>query len=153
MTLAMTLAMTLTLTLTRAPIHFSVTMVVISWALQRGVIILPRSSTEGHIRENGAMLGGALDGVGGGGGGSGSGGGGGGAGGGGVRGGASGGTDGPILGVFLTEGELERIDALDGLVDEHAECTNWAERGECEANPGYMLTSCRAACGVTPEPL
>jgi hypothetical protein len=93
-----------------------VPLVVLSWALQRGVAVLPRSSSDAHIRANARLLGG------------------------------SGGRD-EELGVFLTREELSRIDDLDGQVDSHRECKSWAAEGECAANPGYMLTSCRAACG------
>ena len=30
--------------------------------------------------------------------------------------------------------------------DEHEDCQFWADNGECESNPGYMLTSCAEAC-------
>jgi len=31
--------------------------------------------------------------------------------------------------------------------DQHELCDEWALRGECEANPNYMLVSCATACG------
>jgi len=45
-----------------------------------------------------------------------------------------------------------------GCVDNHVDCTYWAGMGECEANPGYMLENCPAACGScepvpTPAPM
>ena len=30
--------------------------------------------------------------------------------------------------------------------DEHKDCRFWAEQGECEKNPKYMLVSCRISC-------
>ena len=33
--------------------------------------------------------------------------------------------------------------------NDNENCEFWAELGECEANPGYMLVSCSAACGCT----
>jgi len=41
--------------------------------------------------------------------------------------------------------------------NKHPQCEYWAERGECEANPGYMVGTkptgwCRAACFVCPHP-
>ena len=32
--------------------------------------------------------------------------------------------------------------------NEHPECQSWADRGECKANPQYMLTGCRKSCGT-----
>merc|ERR1712241_419795 len=37
-------------------------------------------------------------------------------------------------------------------VDNNVDCTYWANLGECEANPGYMLVNCPVACGVCPAP-
>jgi Glucosidase II beta subunit-like protein len=41
--------------------------------------------------------------------------------------------------------------------NKHPQCEYWAERGECKANPGYMVGTattgwCRAACFVCPHP-
>lgn len=38
----------------------------------------------------------------------------------------------------------------DGTVctDDHYQCSEWAGMGECDANPNYMLTSCRRSCVV-----
>jgi len=30
--------------------------------------------------------------------------------------------------------------------DNHVHCDAWAQRGECDKNPAYMLTKCRKAC-------
>lgn len=30
--------------------------------------------------------------------------------------------------------------------DEHPNCVEWAERGECDDNPNYMLVHCATAC-------
>ena len=35
--------------------------------------------------------------------------------------------------------------------DDHYQCLDWAGSGECDANPGYMLKSCRRACLVCYE--
>jgi len=35
---------------------------------------------------------------------------------------------------------------LAAAAEEHSSCRRWAHDGECEANPGYMLASCSAAC-------
>jgi diketogulonate reductase-like aldo/keto reductase len=103
-----------------------VTMVVLSWALQRGVMVLPRSSSNDHIRENTKLFlksseednnnsSNKLKRV-------------------------------KKLSVILTHRELELIDALDGSIDRHVECHQWASLGECERNPGYMHESCRSSC-------
>ena len=34
--------------------------------------------------------------------------------------------------------------------DEHGDCSSWADMGECEANPGFMLASCKSSCGECP---
>ena len=31
-----------------------------------------------------------------------------------------------------------------------AECDEWARRGECVSNPGFMLKECAAACAAPP---
>ncbi|XP_070574803.1 zinc metalloproteinase nas-4-like isoform X2 [Ptychodera flava] len=30
--------------------------------------------------------------------------------------------------------------------DDNNQCSNWAQSGECQANPGYMLVSCKKSC-------
>lgn len=35
---------------------------------------------------------------------------------------------------------------LPGCKDRHANCAVWAEEGECDTNPSFMLTTCQAAC-------
>jgi alcohol dehydrogenase (NADP+) len=95
-----------------------VPLVVLSWALQRGVLVLPRSSSPSHIHANARLL------------------------------------KPHVVPVFLSQAELEEVDALDGALDTHAECGAWAAAGECAANPGYMLHGCHASCGVgTAAPL
>ena len=32
--------------------------------------------------------------------------------------------------------------------DDHFQCLEWAQMGECDANPGYMLINCKRACVV-----
>ena len=102
--------------------------VVLSWALQRGILVLPRSASEEHIRANAALLSpssalnqpqldhsssssSSSNG-----------------------GGSSATNDhtpsetAPRVAAFLSSEELERIDALDGAVDTHVECAPWAVR-------------------------
>eukprot|EP00873_Tetraselmis_striata_P017154 jgi/Tetstr1/437418/TSEL_026100.t1 len=59
-------------------------------------------------------------------------------------------TEGTCLGHFM-------IDSLEGHVfviasrscaDDNGDCDAWAARGECRANPGFMLEHCRRACGA-----
>ena len=122
--------------------------VVLSWALQRGVLVLPRSSSSKHIDENavrflperrrkvkqqrdGSQYSGELSTT-------------------------------PYtldteankggIGVFLSEAELHAIDVLDGTEDSHSQCPHWAGLGECEKNPRYMLNSCRVSCDVEAAP-
>lgn len=47
---------------------------------------------------------------------------------------------------MLTAQEMEQLDGLDGIVDDHSLCSEWASTGECQANPSYMLSSCKSAC-------
>jgi len=106
--------------------------VTLSWALQRGVLVLPRSAKPAHIASNARLLpaDAASDNAG--------------------SNAGSGATSAYAapLPVFLTTAQLEAVDALDGAVDTHAECAAWAASGECAANPGYMLHACHASCGV-----
>jgi hypothetical protein len=37
-----------------------------------------------------------------------------------------------------------------GCVDKHEKCLSWAEAGECQKNPGFMLADCLQACNVCP---
>ena len=37
---------------------------------------------------------------------------------------------------------------LAGAQNNHASCSDWAAAGECENNPGYMLTNCKDACDL-----
>mmetsp|Transcript_28708 Transcript_28708/g.43798 ORF Transcript_28708/g.43798 Transcript_28708/m.43798 type:complete len:105 (+) Transcript_28708:199-513(+) len=32
--------------------------------------------------------------------------------------------------------------------NDHSSCEYWANKGECEINPGYMLESCKKTCGT-----
>ena len=38
--------------------------------------------------------------------------------------------------------------AVVALADEHQDCGGWAARGECDANPGFMLASCKRSCAA-----
>lgn len=46
---------------------------------------------------------------------------------------------------FLFASAVGSITA-EALVDQHPSCESWAIRGECDANPGYMLHSCQKSC-------
>jgi hypothetical protein len=96
-----------------------ITKVVLSWALQRDVLVLPRSTSFEHMKENINFMEGLYGG---------------------------------LMPVLLSQDDLFQIDALDGGVDNHGECSNWAQHGECENNPSYMLNNCRASCGVGGAP-
>uniref|UniRef100_A0A061S0K5 procollagen-proline 4-dioxygenase n=1 Tax=Tetraselmis sp. GSL018 TaxID=582737 RepID=A0A061S0K5_9CHLO len=39
-----------------------------------------------------------------------------------------------------------------GCFDTEFMCPEWAEKGECDANPGYMKLECRKSCGVCTGP-
>ena len=43
---------------------------------------------------------------------------------------------------------LLNIAMLAGAQNNHASCSDWAAAGECEDNPGYMLTNCKDACDL-----
>ena len=50
---------------------------------------------------------------------------------------------------YLKEEENDEYIDYDGddlCKNEHDMCDNWAEAGECNANPGYMLKSCQRSC-------
>ena len=101
----------------------SPSLVVWTWALQRGVSVLPRSANDTHIGENARLLPPRKTGR------------------------RKGGVEAERTGRgYLTEKELKLIDRLDGRVDGHWNCPAWAGGGECRANPTYMATSCRFAC-------
>jgi hypothetical protein len=35
---------------------------------------------------------------------------------------------------------------LGNAQDTHDSCSYWADMGECESNPGYMLVGCKTSC-------
>ena len=37
---------------------------------------------------------------------------------------------------------------VSACVDEDSHCKQWSQMGECENNPGYMLTNCKDACDL-----
>ena len=39
-----------------------------------------------------------------------------------------------------------------GCMDENPDCPNWAAQGECQANPSFMLQSCKKSCGKCRQP-
>jgi len=39
------------------------------------------------------------------------------------------------------------MDETNSCKDDHENCAGWADAGECETNPNYMLNSCRKSCG------
>ena len=44
-------------------------------------------------------------------------------------------------------GSIADLRALVDCKDQHSACADWASKGECEANAGFMLSSCRLSCG------
>ncbi len=50
-----------------------------------------------------------------------------------------------FLRLFVTIG-LAHLRAVVAKEDLNPACKGWAERGECDANPGYMLTNCAKSC-------
>lgn len=54
-----------------------------------------------------------------------------------------------------TDTENDVVDYDDGDVDDcqddHHKCFDWSRVGECDANPVYMLTSCRRSCKHCPD--
>lgn len=40
---------------------------------------------------------------------------------------------------------------VEECADDHEKCEEWAETGECEANPLYMLSSCKMSCMICGE--
>ncbi|XP_072040126.1 uncharacterized protein [Amphiura filiformis] len=45
-------------------------------------------------------------------------------------------------------GDVTPTSATSACINNNDECDYWAERGECTANPGYMLHNCQKSCGV-----
>ena len=43
--------------------------------------------------------------------------------------------------------EAEESDCQDG----HPKCSDWSQKGECENNPGYMLSNCKRSCLQCPD--
>jgi hypothetical protein len=43
------------------------------------------------------------------------------------------------------------VDEALACEDTHEQCRSWAQTGECEKNPRYMLQSCTSACGSCAE--
>ena len=41
---------------------------------------------------------------------------------------------------------LLNLALLAGAQNNHPDCGKWANEGECDTNPGYMLLSCKDAC-------
>ncbi|KAL5261527.1 hypothetical protein ACHWQZ_G007292 [Mnemiopsis leidyi] len=44
--------------------------------------------------------------------------------------------------------ELPLLEKREVCVDNHENCAWWAGRGECKANPGWMLQNCKKSCKV-----
>ena len=44
--------------------------------------------------------------------------------------------------------EERRVKAPPKCGDAMKECKEWAERGECENNPSYMLSNCLKSCDI-----
>jgi len=47
-------------------------------------------------------------------------------------------------GTVLTKSNTEQKDTCE---DYHENCSGWADMGECEKNPKYMLNNCKQSCG------
>ena len=43
---------------------------------------------------------------------------------------------------------LLNIALMASAQNNHPSCSDWAAAGECENNPGYMLTNCKDACDL-----
>mmetsp|Transcript_49943 Transcript_49943/g.63981 ORF Transcript_49943/g.63981 Transcript_49943/m.63981 type:complete len:400 (+) Transcript_49943:24-1223(+) len=114
-----------------------ITDVVLSWALQRNVFVLPRSSSKHHIQSNAKFVSKnknslhknnednvenneVVD-----------------------------ETEVETVPILLNQKELELIDSLDGSIDRHVECFHWAQAGECDHNPGFMHQSCQSSCRLS----
>ena len=95
--------------------------VVLRWALQREVVVIPRSSRQVHMKANLDVLSfqlspdqlAAID--------------------------ALDGTD-PRVAVPPSPPKL--------CADGHADCERWAMDGECDANPNFMHLTCAGSCGT-----
>lgn len=53
---------------------------------------------------------------------------------------------GPFMKPQTPPAQLHAGDCGDG----NEQCTEWAFFGECEKNPGFMLTTCKKSCGLCP---
>eukprot|EP00873_Tetraselmis_striata_P002928 jgi/Tetstr1/423192/TSEL_001312.t1 len=47
--------------------------------------------------------------------------------------------------LFRQEGTIQSFDAC---ADEESACADWAAKGECTRNPGFMHPACRLSCGL-----
>jgi len=48
-----------------------------------------------------------------------------------------------------TTDEQGACTSMDNIcIDQHELCSTWANVGECDANPGYMLQFCKSSCGM-----
>ena len=51
------------------------------------------------------------------------------------------------------EVSVDGVTAASDCVNLHDECEQWADAGECNENPGFMLAECAPACNVCPTGL
>ena len=108
--------------------HRSVSQIVLRWVLQHGAAVIPRSTRPDRMVENMA-----------------------------------------VFDFELDEDAMRSIDALDGTdprderavlppprikacPDAHRLCDEWADAGECDANPAFMHGTCTGSCGVCATP-
>lgn len=56
-----------------------------------------------------------------------------------------------ILGLFLSCYVYHMVIGAQVLADHDENCEEWAEQGECEANPDYMLSYCEKSCAAIQE--
>ena len=54
----------------------------------------------------------------------------------------------PNVYMLCSMGELTVCISFTVCHDRDPECPGWAEVGECENNPGYMLAFCHKSCGI-----
>ena len=63
----------------------------------------------------------------------------------------------PTILIIIIQNPYKQIVYKDTLIilsllaaceDTNEKCDYWADIGECEANPGYMLINCQLSCGL-----
>ena len=49
---------------------------------------------------------------------------------------------------IMNPDQVAEAKVADECVDNYESCDMWSSKGECEANPKYMLTYCRKSCAL-----